>query len=385
MKLLIYAHDWAPTIGGIQTVTQSLARGLAADTSPRIDVTLATMTPANGMDDAALPYRVVRRPGAAALLRLVMKSDVVHVAGPCLLPLAFSLMLRKPVVVEHHGFQAVCPNGQLLHQPDCVPCPGYFMVGRHLECIRCNAVDGRRLSARMWLLTFVRRAFCTRVACNIVPTDWLGAEVCLPRTKTIPHGLLSPVPAPPTAVCPTTFLFVGRLVSTKGIQILLQAVRRLRDTVASFRVNLVGDGPERAALEETARGLGITDHVFFSGSLSDRAFRDAWAASTVLVVPSVGGEVFGLVVAEAMLHSRPAIVPAGGALAEVAGPAGLTFPAGDVAGLADCMRRFLDQPELAELLGRIARERAHRIFAEDIMVKQHAFLYVEIASAPQAL
>src|SRR5580704_2465494 len=108
MRLLIYAHDWAPTLGGIQTITQVLARGLAGGDSPQMEVTLVTMTPANGMDDAALSYRVVRRPGAMPLLRLVMQSDVVHVAGPCILPLTFSLLLRKPVVVEHHGLQAVC-------------------------------------------------------------------------------------------------------------------------------------------------------------------------------------------------------------------------------------------------------------------------------------
>jgi len=381
MKLLIYAHDWAPTIGGIQTITQLLARGLALGDSPRIDVTLATMTPADGMDDAALPYCVVRRPGAAALLRLVLKSDVVHVAGPCLLPLAFSLLLRKPVVVEHHGLQAVCPNGHLLYQPKQSVCPGHFMAARHMECMRCNAADGWWRSMRMWLLTFVRRAFCASTTRNIVPTQWLGGELRLPRTAPVSHGLVPP-PAGFTAgvpAKPVNFFFAGRLVSVKGAQLLLQATERLAKMGFDFRINLAGDGPERPTLESMARDLGIAPLVIFHGELRGEALERAWMESTVVVAPSITGDVFGLVVAEAMLRGRPVIVPAGGALAEVAGPAALTFPVGDVAGVAECMRRFLDQPELAAQLGPIARERARQIFTDDIMVRRHALVYTEIA------
>src|ERR1700735_2782274 len=67
MKLLIYARDWAPSVGGVQTIVKTLADGLAdwsgENSEEAIEVTLLTQTPAGGMNASELPYRVVRKPG----------------------------------------------------------------------------------------------------------------------------------------------------------------------------------------------------------------------------------------------------------------------------------------------------------------------------------
>ena len=132
MKVLIYSRVFAPNIGGVETVVMSLASGLArmnkADTGVTTDLTVVTMTPRHGFDDAGLPFPVVRQPKLRQLVRLIRATDVLHLAGPSLLPLLSALLLRKPVAVEHHGFQAICPNGQLLYEPTHEPCPGHFMV-----------------------------------------------------------------------------------------------------------------------------------------------------------------------------------------------------------------------------------------------------------------
>jgi glycosyltransferase involved in cell wall biosynthesis len=237
----------------------------------------------------------------------------------------------------------------------------------------------------VWLLTFVRRAFCADAARNVVPTEWLAGELQLPRVQAIFHGMPFPRPAsvPLRSDGPLHFLFVGRLVSAKGVELLLRAAEQLKEKGIAFRIHLVGDGPERAALEALAIQHGVSNNVIFHGSLPDAALDLVWEQCSVLIAPSLGGEVFGLVVADAMFRGRPIIIPADGALAEVAGEAGLSFSAGDVAGLTKCMQRFLDQPQLAAKLGRIAQERARRIFAEDTMVRRHALLYAEIAFAPR--
>ena len=138
MKILIYSHAFAPNIGGVETIVMLLAQGLVRhrqqDSGKGVQVTVVTPTPAGGMDDAALPFRVVRQPSVRMLLRLIRAADVIHLAGPAFLPLLAGLLLRKPVVVEHHGFHTICPNGQLLHEPTQKPCPGHFMAGRHGEC-----------------------------------------------------------------------------------------------------------------------------------------------------------------------------------------------------------------------------------------------------------
>ena len=161
MKLLIYSHFFAPSVGGVETLVLSLARGLAGlrtpGGEPEFDITVGTQTAADTFDDSSLPFRVNRRPSLIHLWDLIHASEVVHVAGPALAPILLGLMARKPVVVEHHGFQTICPNGQLLIEPAGNPCPGHFMAGRHGECFRCNSGQGWIVSLRLWLLTFVRR------------------------------------------------------------------------------------------------------------------------------------------------------------------------------------------------------------------------------------
>src|SRR6516165_252393 len=193
MNLLLYSHFFAPSVGGVETIVLSLAQGLTELRTPEgvneFDLTLVTQTPGEGFDDHVLPFRVVRKPSLAQLLKMIRSSDIIHIAGPSLSPLLLGLLFRRPVVVEHHGFQTICPNGQLLIEPSGTPCPGHFMAGHHSECFRCNAAEGWLASRKLWLLTFVRRFLCKGVAANITPTQWLGGLLKLPNSETIFHGL----------------------------------------------------------------------------------------------------------------------------------------------------------------------------------------------------
>jgi glycosyltransferase involved in cell wall biosynthesis len=388
MKLLLYVHDWAPTIGGIQSITLSLALNLSIYRSPtgdRFEITLITPTLADHMDDSALPFRVIRHPSLSQLFHLTRETDVVHLAGPCIAPLVFALLLRKPVCIEHHGFQPVCPNGQLVYQPNCSPCPGHFMAGRHLECLRCNSGKGIPHSLRLWLLTFLRRALSKRATTNILPTEILGRRLQLPHQLVIPHGIPVPAatitaaPAVPKAI-PPVFAFHGRLVNAKGPQLLLQAAHELSKMTDGFRIRFIGDGPNRVALESRASALGLSSRVSFLGWVPEDQLGAVLSSATALVVPSIGGEVFGLVVVENMIRSLPAIVPEGGALAEVAGDSALTFFPGDANSLAAAISRTLREPGLAQTLGAAARSRALARFTEAEMVARHAALYTHLRS-----
>src|ERR1700719_1791056 len=115
---MIYSADFWPLLGGVQSVVMTLARGFEAaePTSRRVECTLVTETPAGTSSDSDLSFRVVRNPSLLELARLLWQSDLVHVAGPALRPLVLSFLLRKQVVVEHHGFQTLCPNGLLFHE-----------------------------------------------------------------------------------------------------------------------------------------------------------------------------------------------------------------------------------------------------------------------------
>ena len=107
MKLLIYTHSFSPQVGGLETLVMSLAKGLASFASPGDDVaceiTVATPTPQGESDDGALRFRVVRQANWSKLVHLIGQADVVHLAGPCFVPMLLALLYRKPVVVEHQG------------------------------------------------------------------------------------------------------------------------------------------------------------------------------------------------------------------------------------------------------------------------------------------
>ncbi|HVH72954.1 MAG TPA: hypothetical protein VNB49_17845, partial [Candidatus Dormibacteraeota bacterium] len=144
MKLTIYSRFFAPSVGGVEKQVLSLARGLATYSSnsgdhPSFEITVITDAPARDTDDSSYPFDVVRCPNSYQLWRLMQRADVVHLAGPALVPLLISRLLRKPTVIEHHGYQSICPNGLLIHQPERSVCSGYFQARKYVKCLKCQA------------------------------------------------------------------------------------------------------------------------------------------------------------------------------------------------------------------------------------------------------
>ena len=380
MKVLIYTHAFAPQVGGVETLVLILAQGLAESFKQwgREDVTVVTSASAEGVNDSKLTFRLVRRPNPLTLWYLVGSTDVLHLAGPALLPLILGLLRRKPIVVEHHGFQTACPNGQLFYESLQNICPGHFMSGRHRECLRCTRSRGRPSSFKMWLLTFLRRWLCCRVSANIVPTSWLANVLQLPNTTVIHHGIagdrakkayLAPFHEP------LTFAFMGRLVRTKGIHIVLQAASRLKAINISFRLRIIGDGPEREILEGQVKDLNLADCVTFLGRLTLADLPPALDDVVAIITPSLAGEVFGLVLLEQMQEGRVQIVSALGPLNEVVGNAGMKFSPGNSNELARCMRRIILTPSLIKDLGERAHLRARESFKLEDMVQKHLAIY----------
>jgi glycosyltransferase involved in cell wall biosynthesis len=290
------------------------------------------------------------------------------------------LLARKPVVVEHHGFQTICPNGQLLIEPSGTPCPGHFMARRHGECLRCNAAQGWLVSGKLWFLTFVRRFLCKHAARNITPTQWLGGLLKLPREVAIAHGLefraATPTSSAPSAK-PPVIAFQGRLVTTKGVGVLFEAARRLASQNRFFELLVIGDGPERASLERLSQVAPLAGRVRFAGRLMSAQLDAALAEAALLVVPSLGGEVFGLVIAENMLRGVPVVASDLGAFVEVIGDGGVTFRTGDSEELARAISRILDDPTFAARVAERARQRAVEFCDFTHMLEAHARVYRE--------
>ena len=81
MKLLLYSHFFAPSIGGVETVVMSLGTELSPRSKSSLkgefEVTLVTQTPRGSFDDSSLPFPVVRQPSFNALRKLIRSADVV--------------------------------------------------------------------------------------------------------------------------------------------------------------------------------------------------------------------------------------------------------------------------------------------------------------------
>lgn len=395
MKVLVYSDHFFPLVGGVQTFVNLLAGGFgglkdssAADHADPVEITVVTNTPSGEMDDSSLPYRVVRRPNLWHLIRLIQNAELVQFCGPCLLPMTISGLIGKPTLVEHHGYQAVCPNGLLLEQPLRKACRGHFMERRYLTCLRCRSSTIGRLGAiRSVVLTFPRRWLCKRVAANVSITRHVGRRIGLPRPETIYYGIdvtenqsnceqLFESPTPQIA-------YVGRLVEEKGLPLLLRAAKQLRDSGRRFKLSFIGDGPERTRLEQMALELGLSELIKFTGYLSGTDFDRAVSAVAIVVMPSIWEETAGLSAIEQMMRGRIVVAADIGGLSEIVGDAGMKFRSGDWEELASCIQQILDDRLLAQSLSSAARSRALQLFTRDRMTHEHASLYRETLSRMQ--
>jgi glycosyltransferase involved in cell wall biosynthesis len=382
MNILIYTHGFAPTIGGAETYVMHLAEGLAktpaANRTGGLRIQVATPTPAGAFDDSKLAFQLVRRPGLLRLARLVREADIVHLSGPCLLPLLLAWVFRKRAVVEHHGYTASCPNGLLFFEPAQSVCPGHFMCRRYRECIRCNLQkEGWIGSSWMLLSTFPRRWLCRRVAANIPITNHVRKRVDLPRSVVIYYGIPDSTShyAPDESLDTACFGYVGRLVPLKGLQVLVQAARILKEQGYLFRVKLIGDGPERVSLESLVRDLNLEEKFEFAGPETGPGLRSATESVSTVIMPSIWEETAGLSAIEQMMRGRLVIASDIGGLAEIIGEAGLKCPAKDAASLAEKMKIVLQHPEIARQFGSAARARALSLFRREEMIDKHLQLY----------
>jgi len=389
VKLLIYSHYFAPSIGGVETIVMSLARGLAElraeDGTREFEVTLVTQTPRENFDDDALTFRVVRQPGFWKLARLVRGTDVAHIAGPSFLPMLLAWLARKPFVVEHHGYQAICPNGLLIQQPERSVCPGHFQAGAYSKCLKCRSSELSPLQSCISLLIqFPRKALVWRSVANISITEHVRRRLDAPRSWVVHYGTgtMPEIAASSFESARTSgkirFAFVGRLVPEKGIPVFVEAMSQLRDAGFEFEAKLIGDGPERPRIESQIAAAKLNSFVKITGYLSGDALAAAVADVSVVVMPSVWEETAGLAAMEQMMRGRLVICSDIGGLAEIVGDTGLKFPAGNATLLAEYLRRVIENPALIDELGSLARTRATKLFLRSRMIEGHKTIYREL-------
>jgi glycogen synthase len=380
LKVLIYTEYFFPISGGVQTNVFELACGLtewrSQSENGALQVTVVTRTREATANDKSWPFTLVRHPNLRELLALFRSADVIHIAGPALAPMALSVLLRKPAVVEHHGYQALCPNGILL-LADRTVCPGHFMASRYWKCAACNAKDmGWAGSLRSLVLMAPRRMLSKFMSANIAITDHVAAKLALPRTKTVLYGIRdSGYRQLPQNGHGFQIGYVGRLVPEKGVPILLRAAKRLSDDGLRFHLTIVGDGPLRQQLEDETRKLGIAGSVTFTGDLAGSALEKVVGPLQTVVMPSVWEETAGLTAIEQMMRGGVVVAADIGGLSEIVGDDGLKFAPGDDSELYLRLREVIEHPDLVGSLSVRARARALKFHSRNTMIESHISVY----------
>jgi glycosyltransferase involved in cell wall biosynthesis len=261
------------------------------------------------------------------------RPDVVHVHKMRgLSPAVWSAAAAEqcaPIVQTCHDYEAVSPEGLL------DSAVGRMALERHPALRPYQAARARASRAvhvvtapsRFTLDTVTGLGFFDRARPVVVPNShgFRAAELA---------GLADAAGRPGDDTF--RYLYLGRLETVKGIDVLLRAFAAIAAAVPHVRLDVAGDGSRGDALRATYGGL---PQVRFHGHVAGEEKRRLIAAADALVMPSIVREVFGISIAEAYAFGKPVIAARIGGMPELvrAGQTGLLVEPGDEAGLQEAL------------------------------------------------
>jgi glycosyltransferase involved in cell wall biosynthesis len=165
--------------------------------------------------------------------------------------------------------------------------------------------------------------------------------------------------------------WVGRLIPVKGADVFLGAVQRLR--TPPILVSMIGDGDERAKLENIVRTEGLSNTIRFHGAVANIA---RYMSAFDLLVLSSRSEGTPITLLEAMLAKVPVVATAVGGVPDVIGSdRGLLVPVEDPDALANAIETVIQAPEVAEKRAELAAEYLHANLGIDRWVESHDRVY----------
>jgi glycosyltransferase involved in cell wall biosynthesis len=374
VRILLYSHAFLPSLGGIERSSQLLAEALA-HLGHRVDVVTATPT-GDPRCDQQQPYRIWRLPPWWRLLQLIAKADVVHGNGASLVAVLPALLLRRPSVWTHQAWQLLSVDGL-----------GWAVGGpTPLDPAASLRFYRHRLALlpwlRQWLLLHLRCWVAHRLSANVAISHWMAWRQPLPRLQVIPNPVALPSFSWSDRVERSIpLLFLGRLVSEKGLDVLLDALHGLAHAPQPLRPALlvVGDGPMRQTWQQQCERLGLAEQVRFLGSRQPEQLPVLLNQARIGVVPSAWEEPMGLVAVELIAAGLIPVVAERGGLAENIGNLGRSFANRDAGDLAAVLAELLTNPPQPEPA---AAKAVAEAFAPLAIAKRYEALYRQIGSAP---
>jgi len=375
-----YAPDiWAP--GGVSSYMRRIGRAQAAG-GDTVSYAGLTAPGPNVPDDLTPTY--VHDEDALFQWAETARLDVLHVHKP----LGTRPPASLPLLRTLHDHAANCPSGTRYLARSQRPCNrvsgvaactwGYLVD----DCGSVRPSTARRNVARFrrehrTLQTVTMHAVSDHVKERMIADGYDEDQI---------HVLHSPAPPlsapyrPPPRSGPPRFLFLGRIVPEKGLAPLLRALSRVS---VPIRLDVAGEGHQRAAMQALSAQLGLDDRVTFHGWLGPDRLRDLMTQARAVVFPSLWNEPAGLISLEAAAAGRAVIASRVGGIPEYASDAfALLPPPGAASALADAMTTLATDYETAARLGRAGRRIAADQFGMNGFLSGLRALYEVVREQP---
>lgn len=336
-RLAVYSIQYYPNIGGVEVTTRMLARNLSG-LGYKVMVITEVYDHARSVTQEAFSVTRSRNPLRVGLL--IAKSDLVIIKGGVSIKGGLiSAILRKPFILVHE--MAGGYRGEALGQ-----------IGRWKAFIR-NYI--------------VRRAYF-HVGVSWACLRSKGLPKAQPQTviyNAVDPELMHPPLPEKLQKWNSDILFVGRLIKSKGITLLADAMDEIErsDIFPELKLNIVGVGSEEASFRLRAKNWRRIS-VAFNGRLEGLALAAAYRATRMVVFPSTIPEGMGLVIAEAHYFGRPVLASSFPASAEIVGGGGLLFDSNNATELAETITAVLSDSALYDRLAAQAQQCAERFHPE---------------------
>lgn len=326
MKLTIYSRTFRPFVGGLERVSEIVAKGLSRE---GVQVKVVTATPLSiDESEEPAPYQVVRSGRLPDWVREFAWADAVLIMNVSFPGLVAALVARRPFLICHHGAYDV-------HSWSSFP----------------KQIVRRRLASAMPGIA-VSRFVATQIGgrLHVIPNGYDDKlfNCSPPRDKRY------------------DFVFCGRLVSDKGCDLALRAFSHVIKRFPGASFSVIGSGSEEARLQSVVDKLGISASVRFTGTLQGKELVSELSQHRCMIVPSLWEEPFGLAALEGLACCGLVIVTEKGGLPEAVGKCGRVVQA-TINGLSGAMSDLLksgfatSDEERAEIRRHLNEHRSDRM------------------------
>ena len=314
MKILLLSNFFYPSIGGSETNAEILAREFI-QLGHQVIVVTETTGNSLDLDNLPFPFEVVRKPNWLRLIQLVSWCDVYFHNGIVLRKAWPLLFIKKPWVIRHQVWIRSINGNQNRFggSSDGIKVRLKHWLNRYAISISNSQAIADHLKSTSTVIPNPYREHLFKITSNFN------------RNKEI--------------------VFLGRLVSEKGVELLLESLAELSKHGLNPNTTIIGNGPEKQSLNIKAQELGIDKNITFVGSKTGEELVHILNQHHIMVIPSLYDEPFGVVALEGIACGCVVVGSAGGGLKDAIGSCGVTFPNGDVQKLTQVLLNLLQNPD----------------------------------------